>query len=332
MKRSALVLLLLGSANTACFRPTLDCARCGLRDACPSGFRCNAGFCTTAGGLCGSELDGSDGSVEHPSIDGGDRLCISTSCIDLSPFRSGLVVWADRTSLPPGDEPVTNWLDRSGNDHPVQAFNASSPPLVKHDSVGRLADISDPQSILWLPYGSALNFGTSDFTIMVLARCDSAGLLDCVFDNTTFQRPRVGVKLYCNVTGSPYLANAMSPDRAVLQLTDTTIQEQQVGLVSAREDTPDALHLYVARKADDVLQLRMDGELQGQATVSSNFTQSAPLFVGSSTINPSEGNTTIFKGAIGAVIVIEGSLDDATVSGIEDFVLATMGPSAPPLL
>src|SRR5262249_23237482 len=102
-------------------------------------------------------------------------------------------------------------------------------------------------------------------------------------------------------------------------------------IVSPREDTPDQLHLYVARRAGAALQLRIDGQLQGEVTTSVDLNQNQPLFVGSCSANPTTSSMTNFRGALGAVIVIEGLLDDARLSAIETFVLATMGPGAPPL-
>ena len=321
MKRSALVLLLLGSANTACFRPTLECARCDPSKTCPSGLACNAGFCTTTGGLCTSAPDGTDGSVEH---DAKTSICVGASCLDVPP---GLVVWADRTSLPPGGQPITSWIDRSGNSHPVTPVNPAAPPSVQLDQVGRLADIDNAQTVLSVQDGAALNFGKSDFAIMVLALCGSDGFLGCVFDDTT-TRNRLGLKLYCNVQGEPSVPGATAPDRAQLQLIDGTSQQALSVIVSTREDTPDAMHLYVARRTGDVLQLRMDGQIQGQTAISSNFDDSAPLLVGACT---TETNTTPFRGKLGAVIVIEAALDDGSLSALENFVLSTMGPGAPPL-
>ncbi len=322
MKRSALVLLLLGSANTACFRPTLECARCGPSERCPSGLTCNAGFCTTSGGLCTSAPDGSDGPVDHA---GETSICVGAKCISQPP---GLVVWADRTSLPAESEPITTWFDRSGNNHPVTAFNPGFAPLV----VGGFADIESPESVLAVQDGTALNFGRSDFTIMVLARCNRDASVACVFDDATMSG--LDLRLYCNVADVSYIPDAGAPDgiagpldRAKLQLTDPSLLVAQSTIVSMREDTPDTLHLYVARRIGNLLQLRMDGQVQGRTMVGSSFDQNAPLFVGScATVARSTG----FRGTLGAVIVIKASLDDDQVSSIENFVLTTMVPNAPP--
>jgi hypothetical protein len=323
MKRSALVLLLLGSTNTACFRPTLECARCGLSERCPSGLACNAGFCTTSGGLCTSASDGTDGPADHA---GETSICVGARCISQPP---GLVVWADRTSLPAESQPITTWFDRSGNNHPVTAFNPGVAPVV----VGGFANIESPQEVLAVQDGTALNFGSSDFTIMVLARCNSGSSVACVFDDATMSG--LDLRLYCNVADVLYAPDAGAPDgiagpldRAKLQLTDTSAPVGQSVIVSTRDDIPDALHLYVARRIRGVLQLRIDSQFQEDMMIASTFDRNAPLFVGScATLSRSTG----FRGTLGALIVIKGSLDDDQLTSIENFVLTTMGPNAPPL-
>ena len=313
MKRSTLVLLLLGSANAACFRPTLECARCSPTGSrCPSGLACNAGLCTTAAGSCSSV----DGGGEQPPI------CVGTNCISPPP---GLVVWADRTSLPAENQPITTWIDRSGNNHPVTALNPGMAPIV----VDGFADIESPQAVLAVQDGTALNFDRSDFTIMVLARCNSNGSVACVFDDTIMTS--LDLRVYCNVAGVAYLPDAGGPppqNQAKLQLTDTSLLVSESEIVSIRKDTPNALHLYVARRISDALQLRIDGEAQGATMVTSTFNQNAPLFVGSCA---TQSRSTGFRGALGAVIVIKALLDDEQLSAIENFVLSTMGPNAPPL-
>jgi len=327
MKRAAFVLLLLGFANTDCFRPTLNCTRCAqVGEPCPSGLACNAaGFCATQGESCGAGTNESDGPGADAAPTDGDggppsMICVGTSCLDRPP---GLVLWADRTSLPGEGQPITTWLDRSGNNHPVTAVNPGSEPLAS----GGFANIESSRGGLIVRDSTALNFDTSDFTIMVLARCNSDGSAVCVFDNTA--GGRVGLRMTCNMEGDPFIPGDMAPDRAQLQLIDDSSPTVVSVIVSKRDDTPDTLHLYVARRIDHRLQLRIDGQFEDDEAISSNFHQNAPLFVGSCA---SQSGTTYFRGAIGAVIVIAASLDVDQVSAIERFILTTMGPDAPPPL
>lgn len=371
MKQQHLLLPLLACVVTlafsaTCFRPSIKCAPCA-GDWCSGGLKCDRkyGLCVdnSAEKECTGSIDAStssdavaestpDTTTEDVSSttdttstpdNGGaaecvDRCCIgAAACLDLPPrLRQGLLLWADRTSMGQPGSPLERWSDRSGKGHHIQPLNSITPPLIKVDAVGPIAEIDQSQMAMATPANASLRLGLDDFAILVLARCDADAQQAILLQKRGATRPRTGVAMFCNHNGAPLLQSGQTSDtRAFLTITD----EDQIPLdtdgmiASQRNDFSNKFHLFTARRVDgNRLQLRVDGSIEGERTIraSANLSDDLPFFV-ASVATPAQPYITNFRGGLAAVVIVRGPLTDTELADLESFLMRTAGEGAPRL-
>lgn len=362
MKQYVLPLLtcIMTLAFSTCFRPSVKCTPCS--NFCAGGLTCRNGLCVeNPGDTCTSgdaaadsgavvevapevptpdadnASDASDSTTDVAANQCIDRCCIGASCLDLVPrVRQGLLLWADRTSMGQPESALERWQDRSPNAYHLKPFNLDTPPRVRSDLVGPIAEISESRMVLATQEGSSLRLGVEDFTILALVRCDAGYDKAIVFQKRNSDRPRSGIAMFCNHDGNPLLIGAsVAPNRVFLSMADedhiTGANEGMI--VSQRTDLGNRVHLLAARRVDGTrLQLRIDGALEGETTImgSVNLADDFPLFVGS-VASPTPPYISNFRGGLAAVVVVRGPLTDEELEALEAFLIRTGSEGAPRL-
>jgi hypothetical protein len=350
--------------GSGCFQPALECTRCSLETRrCPGNLTCNDdGWCVdlAGGGICEEAVE--TDAARDTVADGGardgtaspdvmtlaspdapsppactERCCVGAMCLDFPPrLQRGLLLWADRTSLPSPGQLVSRWRDRSSHRNDILAVNPKTPPRVQRDEVGPIVEIDDPGMVLATEAGPGLTLGIEDFTLFVLARCDAPTFQGALFDKINTERmDRAGVELHCNSPAVDVFPGTtmLPPTRMHLAIVDDA--RFPIGKAIASQDmfAPGVLHLVAARRVDGTtVQLRVDGVVQGQMTIpaSVNINEQSRAFVGShySTL-PTP--MTFFNGGLGAVIVVRGPLGEDEFGALEAFLLRTLASGATPL-
>jgi len=340
----ALVLVLASSLVASCFRPDLTCLPC--RESCPGSLTCQDNYCVEFKeqapfcqdrwkGDAGSGLPDGPPDVEGPPRDPfvcDDQCCVGNDCLTLTTqMRNGLILWADRTSLPDAGSPVTVWRDRSLLKNDIVAYNFGYAPKVQMDERGPIVEIDEERAVLATKAGPQHRLKRSDFSILVLARCDENTRLGTLFQRHSSDRPSTGLGLFCNHTGGGYAGPVMpAPNRVFFMVED----ERQImtfgdgGAIASKSTfDPGKLRLMVARRISDHIQLRVDGVLEGdvQIPASLSLDDENPSFIGALPTIFTVATTT-FNGGIAAVIVVRGPLEDDELAQLESFVLRNFGP------
>jgi hypothetical protein len=351
----------LAALCSACFQPALECSLCGPDDYCPAGLSCEKGMCVSPtemgrkyceltsprdggpGEEAGTQRDtASPGILPPPSPDGGaappatctDRCCIGSSCLELGlRLQTGLLIWADRTSMAMPGFPLTRWRDRSPRGNDFLPVNRETPPKVQRDEVGSLVEIDDPGMVISTALaGTALD--REDFTILVLARCDAPTVQGPVFIKQSSIRPRTGVAIYCNSYALEVMPQSPAPNRIFAKiLHDELIPFPGGGIASRDTYGPGVLRLIGLRRvARTRLELRVDGAVQGETSIPEmvSLVDTLPAHVGSPPF-VSPPAMTNFNGGLAAVVVVRGPLTDDEVAALEKFLMSTSGRGAPPL-
>ena len=160
--RLAIALVLASPLLASCFRPDLTCLPCQktlsgsltcMENHCVE-FEGQVNFCKA---LTGDASPGPDTAPDGPDagpgpITGGvcaDRCCVGGSCLEFStPLQRGLLLWADRTSLPPVGHIVERWRDRSPKGNDIVNVNFGKGPRVQLDDVGPIAEIDEGTMVM----------------------------------------------------------------------------------------------------------------------------------------------------------------------------------------
>ena len=224
------------------------------------------------------------------------------------------------------------WRDRSRHGNDIVNFNYGKFPRVQLDDVGPIVEINDPDVVLGTRPGPELRFGFEDFTILMLARCDSGTGLGTLFDRVSPTRPRTGIRLFCNHHGIQAPANGAA-DRMVLALVhDDQLDQYSAGsITSVNAFTPGVLRLVVVRRVATEIQLRVNGVLEGRTVIPGSLSLMAetPTFIGALATAFANARTEL-DGGIAAVVIVRGPLDDEELSALETFLVETSGPRIPP--
>jgi len=340
--RLAIAIFLAIPLLASCFRPDLTCLPC--RQACPGSLKCMGdGYCAESEDQargCAAARDAAPSppkdATETPPDQGDaflctERCCVGGRCLEFTTrLRDGLLLWADRTSLPNPGSPVETWTDRSGRGNHIRSVNFNLNPRVQQDAFGSIIEISDATHVLATKRGPELRFGVEDFTILVVARCDSSTRLGSLVDRIGGPGGmRTGISLFCNHTAGG-LAPVQSTDanRAYFKIWHESLLKGFGEGVVASVDPYEAgqLHLYGARRAAAEMQLRVDGKLQGRTNIlrSVDLDEESPTFIGApGVLGTGAMPSTSFVGGMAAVIVVRGPLEDEELRLLESFVMET---------
>jgi hypothetical protein len=331
--RSPFLALIALCATASCFTPEYHCRIiCSMdRQRCPDRFSCDpkTNLCARdeIGATCETSVPGPepgpDGGIDVPSpavspdgaigdvaapIDAGAppaQLCHGTNCFDLSPeTRKALVLWLDPSNLPPtAGTTVSRWPDRSGRRNDALALTPESLP---RSSGNGLRLHQGPAGAMRLLQDPGLDFGSSDFTIMMVASV-AASSPSC---------------FYANRDG-----NRADPHAVEMQwgfstrLTETTFQAtiNRTALDGNRRGLGDQRpHLFVLRRAGAMAELRLDGEPITVTPLESaevNTTTGTPIYLGGC----SDSGWPI--PVIHAAVALKGEFPVTDLSRLELFLL-----------
>lgn len=298
-----------------------------------------------AGGMAGMEPvvptgGGPGGAAGSRAVACIDHCCIGENdCLNFPPtLKDGLLFWGDRISMGEPGFPLTAWQDRSryANDVVPVMTNAATPPRVQLYERGAVVRIDQPSMVIASKDAPATAFGADDFTILVLARCEVEAPRSCVFRQAkSGERPLMSVALYCNSAGEPILTGPLMYTHAELRVTDDNVAlpNGAATLVSRRTDLNNGMHLFGARRMNRTkLQLRVDGDIEGEMDIPEkvNLDYLAPISLGScAPTTPLPPLTTLFKGELGAAVVVHGNLSEDEVRELETFLIKTRAAAAP---
>jgi len=252
-------------------------------------------------------LDASDGGVCDPGA-------ASWSPASLP----GLVLWLEASAVsPPSGSQISLWPDLSpaGNDA-VQTVPAYQPtfeaaavgglPAMRFDGNLTFFTIADSASLQW---------GTGDYTLMVIGQFASSGVPDQFFyQKVTASAPWYGPSLFVN-SDKPSLDT-----RATSQLAQYTL------ITSAHDGLGDAPHLFGGRRFGSSLEVRVDGASDGVTTVPSLDISAAGSYatMGQNGYSPQPGFQAL-DGTIAEVVAVGGPIASADLQTLECHLLLKYG-------
>jgi hypothetical protein len=273
-----------------------------------------------------NEEDISDGPAS--TLVCSERCCIGTPCLDFpARLQNGLMLWADRTTLGPVGGTTSTWLDRSPGGRHLTAMPPEFLPRVSRDLTGPVLDVRDSHTQLSTSDEPAFQFGTNDFTILVLARCDSDAEQALLVAKASINRPvRTGIRLFCNHSGlSPESSDSVYGALSVVD--EPHLADDR--LIVSPDNTRGDLHLFgVRRFKGSQMELRIDGHSHAVLPISASFdfNDGGPIYITSAPLSE-----TYFRGHLAALVVVKGPLEESEVTSLENFLLLTQGKGAPPL-
>ena len=341
--RVAFAFVLASPLLASCFRPELTCLPC--LKTCPGSLKCMGGYCVeidTQISYCESlATDARSGPAPEIPPDGpvdGEsggvctgRCCIGDRCLEFpTHLQRGLILWADRTSLPPVGHLVERWRDRSPKGNDIVNVNVGKGPKVELDDIGPIAEIEEESMVMATRPGPELRLAFDDFTILIVARCDASTQLGTLIDRIVPSEPRNGLRLFCNHDGAGVLGpDTMGSSRVYLNLIhDDLLDSFGAGqVVSVNTFEPGALRLFVARRVAGEVQVRVNGRLEGRAPIPGSLSLMAetPFFIGAIAASGPLGQTK-FNGGIATVVIVRGPLAEEDLVSLEKFLMATSGP------
>jgi hypothetical protein len=256
--------------------------------------------------------------------------------LSASPSELGerLVLWLDGSFniVHPNGGGVTIWVDRSpyGND----AVSTTKPPSLGlvQGSKTLLAVLFDGHSFLTIPDAPALQWGTDDYTIEVVAAyTKEAGPTyaghACLYEKTSIVSPFYGVSF----TGNGALANdAGSP--VVSGISSSVESEADAGVANVTGKTTGvsapAFHVFGTRRtAIHTLEVRLDGASDG---INSNV-DSADVSAVGRPVNiggvPAASDEVIdaLSGSIAEIIAVHGPVSDVELARLEGYLKQKYG-------
>ncbi len=296
--RSLSLALVALCATASCFTPEYHCRiTCPENGpACPTHFTCDrkTNLCASdeMGATCETSVQlpppGPDGGIDVPSpdvstadaigdvpapIDAGDppaQLCHGTNCFDLSPeTRKVLVLWLDPSNLPTMiGTTVGRWPDRSGRRNDALAL---SPESLPRSSGNGLSLHQGPAGAMRLLQDPSLDFGTTDFTLMMVASVSkSPSCFYANFDGKNRADPR-GVEMRWGYS------TPLSETTLEATINRTRLDSNRRGLGDQRP------HLFVLRRSGAMAELRLDGGVIAYTPLESpdvNTTTVTPIYLG----------------------------------------------------
>jgi hypothetical protein len=317
--RRWLSLLLLASG---CFRPQLvPChVLCDGEHVCPSGYSCNSeGICEGPGDHChaedAAENDSAPASDALPydlaPRDGpqsAPALCFRGQCPPLSAELAAHVsLWVDPSSLPALGQPFVRWRDRSDEaNHLV--------PLAATPTVRGFKDIFVAQfsssSILAAPRVASLDLGAGDLVALVvgIVAVEIGEEQVCLMSKGASDRGAPKVDLAGQLVGE--LPSPRPQVRvAALGQRYSVASPSETGILDGRP------HLVVMRRVGGVVELRIDGAVQGTRALPEEATSlDAPLLLGACNASGS-----YFTGSVMAAAVLRGTMTAEELSDVEKF-------------
>jgi hypothetical protein len=332
-----LPLLLALCALGGCFTPDYHCRIiCGPDpgNACPAGFTCVgsgaqrlcakdsvANFCSgPAPADAGAEAPSPpvpDAALDTtptdlPSLgENPAELCYAGSCLALSPeMRQSLVLWLDPSTLPEKDMPVSLWRDRSREANDALPLPTQTPPRSRGDGLELSALNGGP---LVIANDASLDFGSDNFTILVVARL-AAAPPSCLLAKATFDRG-VAQGVVLGWTYSTELGRTIYRPA----LNATALPAPTVGLGDLRP------RLFVLQRTDTAAEARINGDTVATATIPQALSVSTPesVFLGGC------GVTGVPIAVLHAAVVFRGSLPFSDLRRLEAFLMGGFPASAP---
>lgn len=160
---------------------------------------------------------------------------------------------------------------------------------------------------------SSLQFGTGDFSIVLVARWRNSPQVPsntsygCLIGKTEAVVPYKGFALFANYPSGYEGVPALPRFAAQLDLGD------QLLLSSSNYLNDDQWRVYVARRVGLDLELRINGINDGKLKTKADWDISAP----ESPLTIGGGDGQELSGAIAEIAVIKGPLSDAQLEGVE---------------
>ncbi len=318
-------------ALTSCFQltPPKDCQiLCQPGGDCPAGLTCQQpppgmsyGFCATPGaamcpplfsdaGASGMEDGGSDADAGEPLPP--SMLCHNGACFSLpDALRANLVLLLWPSNLPPVGSSVSVWPDQSGQGNDARAIYPSAPPVVVADGVH--LDGTQLGSGFVVPDSASLDFGSGDFTLVVVADLSSSTT------QLWFARKSDGARTNSRQVGIQWMLSSALTGRPQGAVDDT--------LVSANTDVAQpSTAVYALSRSAEHVELHVNGAVLGSADLPSSdisTTNSEDLYLGVGGITGSPVDS------LETVIAIRGSVGSTELVQFEAFLRSAFATPAP---
>jgi hypothetical protein len=233
----------------------------------------------------------------------------------------GLVLWLDAAkgagSTPGGL--VSLWSDQSPAHNDATQTNGQYQPMLEVGAIGGFPAVrfDGHTSYLSIADGPSLQWGTSDYAILVVARFSVT--LDMpnqvLFQKSTMDSPFYGPQLYVNSANPTLDTTAMAAD------------SKDFWVVSAQHGLNDAPHVFGARRFAATLEVRVDGQSAGQKRETPVIDVSAPrmpAIIGQNGYDPT-AMTEALQGDIAEEVAVQGAISDADLRSLECHLILKYG-------
>jgi hypothetical protein len=281
---------------------------------------------TTVAETSTSQADASSTDVSIP-------VDVTTDVVDAPPpftpanIQSQLAFWFDPGSLVPLNGLVTKWSDRSGNGNDAVQAVTSYEPAYTQSGIGGLpsATFTGPVTFLAIADVPSMQWGTSDFFIVAVVRAtaDTRSGEAMVYQKTG-PAPYDGASLYLNADkpgGFTTLCAAQVSGGA---------GQYVVSLPPPATYVDSSVHVLGARRSGNTLEIRVDGQVSNAVTNAAIGTTnvSSPNFdaiIGQNGYGTPSAEFQQVHGDVAEMIGVRGSLDPATASNLEHYLMARYG-------
>jgi hypothetical protein len=295
------------------------CAKKSIGNTCPGAIPIDASSDATTSLLPDASTPDSLSVEAGPvdaaaSMDAGDpptQLCHGTNCFDLSPeTRKALVLWLDPSNLPPAGMTVSRWPDRSGRRNDGLALSTEALP---RSSGNGLRFQQGPGGAMRLLKDASLDFGTSDFALLIVASVAPTPPSCFYADHDGNRTDPRGVALRWAFSDSL----AQTTFQALINRTKLDSDRRGLG-----DQRP---HLFVLRRTGASAELRLDGSPAGLAPLESAAVDAS---TGSNVYLGGCGDAAWPVPAMHAAIAVKGEVPLPDLNRLEQFLIQSF--AAPP--
>jgi hypothetical protein len=218
------------------------------------------------------------------------------------------------------DDGLELWLDKSGNDNNAEPADPTRRPRPVYSTDDALSAVAfgDQGATLIVRDSDSLRFGVDDFSCLIVARWRNSVMpainyvgYAAIIAKAEDSFPYRGISLFANYPTSSYFP-AWPRFAFQLGLAET--------LVLSRDNNvnDNVMRLYVARRSGNVVEIRINGELEATSEIYS-APSSLPLNVSAIGQNLMIGGYDggALDGDIAEIVLIRGSIDQQDLQQLE---------------